>query len=125
VAGGIFLDGAVDMNKRLEDGPSAAGTFQQLFGTGPADVISQRMKDASPRYYLPLGIPTAIVHGNPGGFPSWGCCGTLEYVTEGRALGDSIELVEIPGAGHFESADPTNPMAGPAIRRMVRSMLGL
>jgi hypothetical protein len=83
------------------------------------------MIDASPRYYLPLGVPQAIVHGDPGGFPSIDCCGTQEYVAEAQALGDEIEFVVIDGAGHFESADPTNSTAGPAIRRIVRSMLGL
>jgi hypothetical protein len=86
--------------------------------------VDKRMR-VVPILYLPLRIPMAIVHGNPGGFPSWGCCGTPEFITEARAQGDSVELVAIPGAGHFESPDPTNPVAGPAIRRIVRSMLGL
>jgi hypothetical protein len=125
VAGGISLDGALDMVKRLEDGRSVASTFTELFGNTSPELTTRRLKDASPRHYLPLGIPMAIVHGNPGGFPSWGCCGTPEFVSEARALGDSVELVEVPGAGHFESADPTNPVAGPAIHRLVRSMLRL
>jgi acetyl esterase/lipase len=125
VVGGISLDGALDMIKRLQDGPKVASDFAQLFGTGSPETTTQRLKDASPRHYLPLRIPMAIVHGNPGGFPSWGCCGTPEFIAEARASGDSVELVEIPGAGHFESADPTNPIAGPTIRRVVRSMLGL
>ena len=125
MAGGISLDGAVDMVRRLADGPSVQGTFDELFGTGPADVIARRMQDASPRYHLPLGIPQAIVQGNPGGTPWYGCCGTPEYVAEATALGDSIEYIIIDGAGHFESSDPTNPTAGPAVRRLVRSMLGL
>jgi hypothetical protein len=121
VAGGISLDGAVDMLRRLEDGPSVAPTFQGLFGNDGAspDVVRQRMTDASPRHYLPLGVPQAIVQGNPGGFPSYGCCGTPEHVAEAQALGDEIEYIIIEGAGHFESADPTNPTAGPAIRRLV------
>jgi hypothetical protein len=125
VAGSISLDGALDMVRRLQDGPSVAGTFVELFGNASPETTTQRLKDASPRYHLPLRIPFAIVHGNPGGFPSWGCCGTSEFVSEARALGESVELVEIPGAGHFESADPTNPIAGPAIHRLARSMLGL
>ena len=127
VAGGISLDGAVDMLRRLEDGPSVASTFDRLFandGAAPS-VVRQRMIDASPRHYLPLGIPQAIFQGNPGGTPWYGCCGTPEHVAEARALGDEIEYIIIEGAGHFESSDPMNPTAGHALRRIVRSMLGL
>jgi len=124
VAGGISLDGAVDMFARLKDGPSVAATFKQLFGADGAseDVIDKRMKDASPRMYLPLGVRQAIVQGKPGGFPSYGCCGTPEHVAEAKAAGDQIDYIVIDGY-HFQSADPTNAQAGPAIRRIVKEML--
>jgi pimeloyl-ACP methyl ester carboxylesterase len=125
VAGGISLDGAVNMIRRLQDGPSIATTFIQLFGGDLASpVVIQRMKDASPAYYLPLGVPQLIVQGNPGGTPWYGCCGTPEYVAEAQALGDQIEYFVRDGF-HFESADPANRQCGPEVRRVVRSMLGL
>jgi pimeloyl-ACP methyl ester carboxylesterase len=126
VAGGVSLDGAVDMLRRLADGPSVAGQFMQLFGADGAspEVVEKRMKDASPRHYLPLGVRQLIVQGNPGGTPWYGCCGTPEHVAEAQALGDEIEYIVLDDAFHFESADPNHHQAGPAVRRTVRSMSG-
>jgi acetyl esterase/lipase len=126
VAGAVDLDGAVDMFKRLADGPSVAGRFKQLFGADGAspEVVAKRMNDASPRQHLPLGLPQLIVAANPGGLPFFGCCGVPEYVAEARALGDEIEYL-VMDTFHFEPADPSNRQAGPAVRRVVRSMLGL
>lgn len=102
VVGGISLDGAVDRFAPLKDGPSVAPTFKQLFGADGVsqDVVERRMKDASPRMYLPLGVRQAIVQGEPGGFPLYGCCGTPEHVAEAKATGDQIEYVVIDG-NHF------------------------
>jgi len=125
VAGAVSLDGAVDMIERLADGPSVATTFKTLFGSDlTSPVVIQRMKDASARYYLPLGVPQLIVHANPGGLPFFGCCGIPEYVTEAQALGDQIEYITIDSF-HFQPCDPANREIGPEVRRVVRSMLGL
>ena len=126
IRGAVSLDGVPDLPKFVRDFPNYGPTLQQLFGAPAASpqLIAQREKDANPEQNLPLGVPQVLFQGNPGGQPSFGCCGIPEYVAEAQAKGDEVQYIIINGH-HFESVDPSNPQSGPMVRSTVRSMLGL
>jgi acetyl esterase/lipase len=127
IRGAVSLDGVPDLFKFVAEFPNPyADRFQQLFGAGGAspELIAQRMSDASPESHLPLGVRQVLVHGNPGGVPPFGCCGIPEYVAKAQAMGDEVQFIAVDGF-HFESVDPSNHQAGPAVRSAVRSLLGL
>ena len=120
----IALAGIIDLEAYHADGPDACGgpgTIDSLVGAataGARDVYA----DTSPPRALPLGRPQVIISGDldpivPSRF------GTA-YGARAKAAGDAVEVLNIPGAGHFELIDPTSA-AWPAIREAIVSRLGL
>jgi len=62
---------------------------------------------ANPIANLPLGVPQLLVHGDADeNIPLELTC---RYVERARAAGDSVDLVVVPGATHFDHNDPTSP----------------
>ncbi len=91
------------------DLPSAAharlgrGAVQLLLG-GEPDAVPERYALTSPHALLPLRVPQLLVHGDcDTDVPA-----TLSegYATAAAAAGDMVELVLLPGVGHFEHLDP-------------------
>lgn len=76
--------------------------------TGPstaahADVYA----DTSPVSLLPLGVPAVMIQGVFDEIsPPWQ---GMHYRSLARAKGDQVEVVAIPGAGHFELVSPGAP----------------
>jgi acetyl esterase/lipase len=77
-----------------------------LLGGDPADV-ADRLQRASPIAMVPFGITQTLVIGE---------LDTIVPVSQAHAfaeaarqMGDSVAVVELDGAGHFELVDPTNP----------------
>ena len=74
---------------------------------GEPDDVPERYAIASPAALMPLGVPVLLVHGARDDIvppPQ-----SEEYAAAARRAGDSVELIELPHADHFdliEAADP-------------------
>lgn len=96
-------------------GTPCAGALDGLLG--PISLREVRLRSASPAARLPLGIPQVLVAGTrdriaPAALASG-------YAGKARAAGDSVSLVEVPSAGHFELVTPGSP-AWPAVLEAFR-----
>ena len=63
-------------------------------------------EQASPAEQLPLGVRQLVVQGDADG-PDFVDLSRL-YATAARAAGDDVELLELPGADHFDVITPTS-----------------
>jgi acetyl esterase/lipase len=96
-------------------GTPCAGALDGLLGS--ISLREVRLRSASPAARLPLGVPQVLVTGTrdriaPAALAS-------AYAGKARATGDTVSLVEIPSAGHFELVTPGSP-AWPAVREAFR-----
>jgi acetyl esterase/lipase len=82
------------------------GACQGLLG-GEPDEVPDRYVVASPAALLPLGVPQLLVHGTDDDVvpPGQSRC----YADAARAAGDAVELVELPGADHFDVIEAAHP----------------
>lgn len=100
LCGVVSIAGVVDMTTLAELGHDH-GLIARLLGGGP-DEVPERWDDASPRRHLPWPVRTVLV------------CGTADVhwlpnestAAAAQAAGGDVELVPLPGAGHFEPIDP-------------------
>lgn len=101
--GVVSLAGVVDMHA-IELTGDDHGLARRLLGGGP-DEVPERWREASPREQLPWGIVTVLACGTAD--VHWG---PNEQTAEAaRLAGSDVELLPLPGAGHFELVDPTTP----------------
>ena len=93
-----IVDLARGADDRLGDGACVA-----LLGGSPTDV-PERYAAASPASLLPLGVPVLLVHGGRDDIvpPSQ----SRTYAESARAAGDTVELVEVAEADHFDVIEP-------------------
>jgi acetyl esterase/lipase len=100
--GAVSLAGVVDLERafqlRLGD-----GIVESLLGGTPAQV-PQRYELASPAALLPLGVKQVLVHGAED--TTVPLTLSTEYHARATRLGDSVKLVSLPGAEHYEVIDP-------------------
>ena len=89
----------------------SAGVVDDLLGDAPA------YAEASPFERLPLGVPQLLVHGEDDAIVPVSM--SREYERAARAAGDDVELVALPGVGHFEHLDPASE-AWRAVLRWLR-----
>lgn len=78
------------------------GVAAEFLG-GPPEAVPERYAAASPKALLPLGVPQLLVHGEADDAVPVGM--SRAYAAAARAAGDAVELVELPGKGHFEHLD--------------------
>ncbi|HEY1315631.1 MAG TPA: alpha/beta hydrolase [Gaiella sp.] len=98
--GAVSLAGVVDLHM-LDAMGADRGLARRLLGGGPDDV-PERWREASPRQHLPWPLRTILV------------CGTEDVhwrpneavAAAAQEAGGDVELVALPGAGHFELVDP-------------------
>jgi len=101
--GVVSLAGVVDPRETDRRGDDR-GLIRRLLGGGPDD-LPDLWAQASPRARLPLGFRyvlacgTADVHWEP----------NAATAQAAREAGDEVELLALPGAGHFELVDPLAP----------------
>jgi acetyl esterase/lipase len=101
--GVISLAGVVDLRATDRQGDDN-GLISRLLGGRPAEV-PHLWDEASPSTFLPLGFRYVLA------------CGTDDIhwepneatATAAREAGDDVELLPLPGAGHFELVDPRAP----------------
>jgi acetyl esterase/lipase len=91
-----------------------------LLGGEPPDV-ADRLKRASPIVMVPFGMTQILVIGELD--PIVPRSQATSFAEAARQKGDSVEVVEIPGAGHFELVDPAQP-AFATVRASVLKALG-
>jgi len=121
IRGVVDLAGPGDMETEIavEVGACQSRVVEQFLGGSPVDV-PDRYAQVSASKMLPLGVPQVLVWGDHDNLrPMW--LGQ-KYAKAATASGDSVELVIMPGLGHFEVASPYSP-AWPKVRDAIRSLL--
>ncbi|MGH3929968.1 MAG: alpha/beta hydrolase family protein [Pseudonocardiaceae bacterium] len=94
------------------------GAVAGLLGGGP-DAVPERYRLASPVAMVPLGVPVVCVHGTEDSIVPLRQSERFVAVA-----GAQTELVALPGVGHFELIDPSQPV-WIACRDAVMRLLGL
>jgi acetyl esterase/lipase len=84
------------------------GVVGELLGDAPD------WAHASPAERLPLGVPQLLVHGEDDAIVPISM--SREYERAARAAGDDVELVALPGVGHFEHLDPASEAWAAVVR---------
>ena len=102
IKGIVSLAGITDLSTYLT--PDGCGSNVLKLVGGTPDQYHDRYKEGSPITYLPLGIPQRLITGINDDIVS------VEHITPyfGRAVevGDPLELLTVPDAGHFEVIKP-------------------
>jgi dipeptidyl aminopeptidase/acylaminoacyl peptidase len=75
---------------------------------GAPDRHPRRYRQASPAARLPSGMAQLLVHGLDDRHVPADM--TRAYASAARAAGDHVDLVEVPGADHFDVIDPAHPV---------------
>ncbi|HEU0337685.1 MAG TPA: alpha/beta fold hydrolase [Gaiellaceae bacterium] len=96
--GAVSLAGVCDLVRGAEDG-LGDGAVAELLGGAPGEQ-PDRYAAASPTALLPLGVPQVLVHGGRDAIVPPGQ--SRGYARAASAAGDSVELVELPEADHFD-----------------------
>jgi acetyl esterase/lipase len=99
VAEVVSLAGVCDLRAAAAAG-LGDGAVAELLGPVPDDDV---FGQASPLDRLPLGVPALLVHGDADDRVP--IDQSRAYLAAARAAGDRCELVELPGADHFELVD--------------------
>ena len=117
----VAIGGPGDLRDFTTYATDICGTpvIEQLLGGNPASV-PERYAQASPAELLPLGVRQLLIVGTEDGVMP--LRSRDAYVAAARRAGDRIELVTVPGAGHFEVIAPTTA-AWPTIRHKVVGLL--
>ena len=104
IKGAVSQAGAMDLEHvwRLHLGDDAA---LELLGGDPT-TIPERYAAASPAAHLPLGVPQVLIHGTEDDRVP--LIVSQVYAEKARAVGDAVNLIELPGADHFVLIDPTS-----------------
>jgi acetyl esterase/lipase len=116
LGGAISLAGVVDLRRGSELGLSR-GAVDELLGGRPG-AVPERLALASPFELLPLGRPQILIHGQLDQVVPIEL--SRRYAERAAALGDPVELVELPGTGHFELIDPRRPQGVEVVARALR-----
>jgi pimeloyl-ACP methyl ester carboxylesterase len=112
----------VDMTAHIHEYEALCGdtVITSLLGGTPA-TVPERYAQASAIRLLPLGIPQVLVVGTHEEFVPLPFIEA--YAKAARGAGDSVRVLVIPGAGHFEIASPRSA-AWPRVEAVIRSLLG-
>lgn len=113
----VSLAGVVDLHATDREGDDD-GLVARLLGGRPEEA-PDRWREASPRAQLPLGLRYVLA------------CGTEDVhwapnratAEAAREAGDEVELLALPGAGHFELVDPVAPEWA-VVRQTLHQLLG-
>jgi acetyl esterase/lipase len=95
---------------------AVAGANAQALMGGTAAEQPERYAACDPMRFLPIGVPTLLVHGLADGTVP--IARSREYAAAARAAGDSVELIEVPGADHRAPVDPRSEAWRAAAERL-------
>ena len=92
----------------------------ELLG-GPPEQYPERYAAASPAELLPTGVPAMLIHGTADDSVPYAL--SRDYAAQAQAAGDDVELVTLPGVGHFEIVDPRAPEWQAVVQAVERATL--
>lgn len=116
---GVVALAAVSDLRRAWELRLSDGAVKQLMG-GTPEQFPERYAAASPAELLPLGVRQVLIHGTEDDSVPYAI--SRDYQAAAVAAGDDAALVTLPGAGHFETVDPTS-REWPAVRSAVTALL--
>jgi acetyl esterase/lipase len=121
VHGVIDLAGPLDLTANIPEYERLcrAPVITALLGGSPSEV-PERYAHVSPIKLLPLGKPQVLVIGEHEDFVPQPL--VESYAQAAQRAGDSVRLVMVPRAGHFEIASPRTA-AWPLLEAAIRSLL--
>lgn len=105
---------------RVGEPGSCNSAVDELLG-GPPALVPERYAQTSPWALLPLGVPQWLLQGSLD--PIVPALATREYASAAQQKGDTVKLVELAEAGHFDLAAPSTG-AGAAVVNAVLMALG-
>ena len=119
--GVVNLAGPIDMTANIEGYQTLCrdSVITSLLGGTPA-AVPDRYAQVSAIRMVPLGVPQVIVVGSHEEFVPLPF--VRAYEGAARRAGDSVRVVLIEGAGHFESANP-RAFTWPRVRAAIRALL--
>lgn len=115
--GAVSLAGVVDLGRAAEL-QLGSNIVPELLGGTPRQV-PDRYRAASPFELLPLHVPQVLLHGTTDDRVPVEI--SQRYTEAARAAGDPVELVTLPGTGHFELIDPRSAV-WPAVLATVQRL---
>jgi acetyl esterase/lipase len=120
--GVIDLAGPIDMTANIQGYEALCrdSVITSLLGGTPT-TVPERYAQASAIKLLPLDIPQVLVAGTHEDFVPLPLMEA--YAKAARRAGDSVQIVVIAGAGHFEIASPRSS-AWPRVEAAIRSLVG-
>ncbi len=98
----VSLAGVADL-RRASELQLSAGVTDELLGGKPNE-RPERYAAASPIELLPFGVSQYLVHGTDDDSVPFEI--SQRYYETAHARGDQVELMPLPGMGHFELIDP-------------------
>jgi acetyl esterase/lipase len=102
IRGAVSLAGVNDLVKGHELGLS--DNIIDTFLGGSPEKFTDRYAAVSPMQMLPLGVPQWVIHGTADDAVPYLL--NESYAARATELGDTVKLVTLPNAGHFEVVDP-------------------
>ena len=116
IRGVVALAGMTDLGA---PGTACGDSGVELIGG--RNLLGERAPQASPIAMLPIGVRQRLVHGVADRVVP------IEigraYTKAARAAGDQVEIIELPGFGHFDLINPKTG-AWPAVLASVRELSG-
>jgi acetyl esterase/lipase len=121
VRGVMDLAGPVDLTANIPGYQALCrdSVITSLLGGTPS-TVPERYQQASAIRLLPFGVRQVLVAGTHEDFVPLPLMKT--YAEAARRAGDSVRLVVIPNAGHFEIASPRSPAWG-RVESAIRTLL--
>jgi len=121
IRGAVDLAGPLDLSAHIAEYESLCGgrVITSLLGGTPA-TRPERYAAASPIKLLPYGLPQVVVLGTYEDFVPMPL--VQAYAAAARRAGDSVRVIHVRGAGHFEVASPRS-YAWPPVNRAIRALL--
>jgi acetyl esterase/lipase len=114
--GAVSQAGVTDLARGAAEN-LGGGACQALLGGTPEE-LPERYAAASPAALLPLGVPVLLVHGADDDIvpPSQ----SHAFAHAARAAGDDVEVVDLPGADHFDVVETGDAAWAAVVDRLPR-----
>ena len=98
----VALAGVGDLRRTWARNPEGV---EEFLGGSP-EQYPERAATSAACEMLPVGVPFTLVNGMEDALPY---SMAEEYAERARAAGDDVQVILIPGAGHFWLVDPNSP----------------
>lgn len=120
VRGAVSQAGPTDLARGAAEN-LGDGACQALLGGAP-DAVPERYAAASPAALLPIGVPLLLVHGDGDDVvpPSQ----SHVFARAARVAGDDVEVVDVPGADHFDVVEAEHEGWAAVVGRLPRLLAG-